>query len=339
MFHKIQIKVISSLLVALSLTIQFSSIAQQHAPLKIAFGSCNKHDLPQPLWKPILQDAPEVFVWLGDNIYGDTPDMNLLKSKYDAQNAIPDYQLLKSRSKIIGVWDDHDFGINDGGKFFAQKEQSMQLMLNFLDEPKSSPRRNQNGVYASYEFGEDDQKIKIILLDARYNRDTLMVVDKVYQPNHEGSILGEEQWLWLEKELQNSTAKVHLIACGIQFIPTEHPFEKWENFPKERKKLFDLIAQSKVKNPVLISGDRHIAEISKLQDHHFPKGIYEVTSSGMTHVWRNYREEYNPYRVGNLIASLHYGIAVMDWQNNLMTLQIKGEQGQVYLEQKIEILP
>lgn len=316
---------------------QFSSIAQESSVQKIAFGSCNKHDLPQLLWAPILKDNPEVFIWLGDNIYGDTHDMSLLKSKYDAQNSIPEYQQLKSGSTVIGVWDDHDYGINDGGRFYTQKKESMQLMLDFLDEPKNSPRRNQSGVYSSYVFGEGNQMVKVILLDTRYNRDTLLVVDKVYQPNNEGTLLGEEQWRWLEQELFNSTAKVNLIASGIQFIPTEHPFEKWENFPHERKRLFDLITNSKVKNPVLISGDRHIAEISRLQDDNFPEGIYEVTSSGLTHVWKNYKEEYNPYRVGNLIASLHYGLAIFDWENNNLLIQVKGKEGQVYLEQKIEL--
>ncbi|MGY6522555.1 MAG: alkaline phosphatase D family protein [Mongoliitalea sp.] len=325
------------LIILIALSIQLNGNAQTQPIHKIAFGSCNKHDLPQPLWKPILKDQPQVFMWLGDNVYGDTHDMNLLQSKYEAQRAIPAYQELVRKSEIIGTWDDHDFGINDGGKYYAQKKESMQLMLDFLDEPKESPRRKQQGVYASYEYGEKGKRVKVILLDTRYNRDTLVTIERVYQPNLEGSLLGEEQWKWLEEELKGSTAQVHLIASGIQFIPTEHPYEKWENFPKEREKLLKLIAESRVKNPILISGDRHIAEISKWQDDDFPNGIFEITSSGMTHVWKSYREEYNPYRVGNLIASLHYGLASFDWEAQSILLQIKGEQGQVYLEQVVKM--
>lgn len=326
------------ILIIVSLLTTQRSFAQKSDVLTIAFGSCNKHDLPQPLWSPILAENPEVFMWLGDNVYGDTPDMALLKRKYDSQLMHPDYRKVREKTKVIGIWDDHDYGINDGGKYFAQKETSMQLMLDFLEEPKDSPRRKQQGgAYAAHEFGEGESKVKVILLDTRFNRDTLMVVDKVYQPNLTGSLLGEEQWIWLEKELKNSTAKVHLIASGIQMIPTEHPYEKWENFPLEREKLLRLLSQNNVKNPVLISGDRHIAEISKWQSKDFPEGLYEVTSSGMTHVWKTFREEYNPYRVGNLIASLHYGLARIDWSRKEMTFQIKGEKGQVYLEQKLSI--
>ncbi|ERM84525.1 hypothetical protein P872_24205 [Rhodonellum psychrophilum GCM71 = DSM 17998] len=257
----------------------------------INFGSCNKHDLPQPLWNPILRDSPDVWIWLGDNIYGDTHDMVLLESKYDVQSSIPEYQKLKESSHIIGVWDDHDYGINDGGVHYMQKKESQKIMLDFLGEPSTSPRRNQEGVYASYDYGIGENKIKVILLDTRYHRDTLLKEDKMYIPNEEGSLLGDAQWSWLENELKTSDAAVHLIAGGIQFIPTEHPFEKWENFPKERQRLLNLIASSKTKNPVLLSGDRHIAEVSLLKDARFPAGLYEITSSGLTHTWKEYREE------------------------------------------------
>ncbi|GAB2633528.1 alkaline phosphatase D family protein [Belliella aquatica] len=322
----------------LLLLLNFQQNVEAQQITKIAFGSCNKHDLPQPLWNPIQEDKPEVFIWLGDNVYGDTHNMELLESKYNTQKAIPAYQKLKENTQVIGVWDDHDYGINDGGKFYSQRVKSMQLMLDFLDEPKDSPRRKQQGVYASYEYGTGEESVKVFLLDARYNRDTLYREEGVYLTNLEGSMLGEEQWAWLESELKNSKAKVNIISSGIQFIPTEHPYEKWDNFPKERERLFDLIHTSGVKNPVLISGDRHIAEVSRLKDKRFPNGLYEITSSGMTHVWKTYKEEYNPYRVGGLIASLHYGMANFEWNKNQMTYQIKGDKGQVYLEQVINLL-
>lgn len=329
-----------NLLLAL-VTCFFSSVevcfAQQstHIIEKLAFGSCNKHDLPQPIWNPIINDSPDLFLWLGDNVYGDTDNMELLKSKYEAQNQQHDYKRLKLHTPVIGIWDDHDYGINDGGKFYAQKRESQQLMLDFLGEPANSPRRKQEGAYASYTYGVGENSIKIFLLDTRYHRDTLHVINKVYQHNHEGTMLGEEQWKWLEEELRNSKAAVNIIASGIQFIPTEHPHEKWANFPKERQRLLQLIATTNVKNPLLMSGDRHIAEISLLKNDDFPKGLYEVTSSGLTHTWKEYKEEYNPYRQGKLIAALHYGLLEIDWENRILNLKIKGTEGQVFLEQEI----
>ncbi|RZS97960.1 alkaline phosphatase D family protein [Cecembia calidifontis] len=303
----------------------------------ISFGSCNKHDLPQPLWNSIIADDPDIWIWLGDIIYGDTHEMALLNEKYSQQKDLIDYRRLRLNTSVIGIWDDHDYGINDGGKYYGKKKESQQILLDFLDEPKDSPRRKQEGAYASYTYGIGENSIKVILLDTRYHRDTLFRESGKYLPNLNGTILGEEQWNWLERELKNSTARINIIASGIQIIPTEHPFEKWANFPNERERLLDLIANSKVKNPILLSGDRHIAEISQLKDKRFPLGIVEITSSGMTHTWSSYREEYNPYRIGNLIASLHYGTLKLDWENEWMTFYIKGEQGQIYLEQRIPI--
>lgn len=314
-----------------------TQVSTGESELQIAFGSCNKHDSPQPLWSAINSDEPDLWVWLGDNVYGDTPDMDLLASKYQAQNQISGYMTLKEKTPIIGIWDDHDYGINDGGKEFAQKEASQQILLDFLEVPQDAPERKREGAYSSHLIGEGPDLVKIILLDARYFRDILQRIDRVYQPNLDGTILGEAQWEWLEKELSDGKARVTLIGSGIQMLPTEHAYEKWANFPKERERLLDLLASTQVKNPVLLSGDRHIAEIMKLEDSRFPDGLYEITSSGLTHTWSTINEEPNQYRVSDLIAKLNYGLASFDWAAGEMTLQIKGEKGEIYEQQTIQI--
>ena len=149
--------------------------------------------------------------------------------------------------------------------------------------------------------------------------------------------MGDDQWKWLENELKTSTARVNFIVSGIQILPTEHAYEKWANFPQEREKLLNLIANSAVQNPILLSGDRHIAEIMKWVDSRFPKGIYEVTSSGLTHTWSGLAEEKNSYRVSDLVAKLNYGLANFDWDKDVVLLEIKGENGHVYAQQTIPL--
>lgn len=301
----------------------------------IAFGSCNRQNRPQPLWQPIISEQPDIWIWMGDNIYGDTPNMDTLQAKYEMQNQVPDYQALKAKTPIIGVWDDHDFGINDGGKHYAQKKESRNLMFDFLGVPANAPERKREGGYSSHLIGRGGNLVKIILLDARYFRDTLERIDKVYQINQNGEVLGEAQWKWLEEELKTSPAKINLISSGIQILPTEHAFEKWANFPKERKRLLNLIAKSGAKTPVLLSGDRHIAEVMKLTDSRFPNGIYEITSSGLTHTWSEILPEPNQYRIGQLIAKLNYGLALIDWKKQEVTFQIKGENGVILATQVV----
>ena len=317
---------------------QVVSIQAQDKRLdRMAFGSCNRQDAPQPLWKPILADRPDLWIWMGDNIYGDSPVMDTLRAKYERQNAVVEYQLLKASTPIIGVWDDHDYGINDGGKYFAQKKESRDLMFDFLDVPAGSPDRQREGGYSAYTFGEGDQQVKVILLDGRYFRDSLSRVDRVYQINARGQILGDAQWKWLENELRTSTSRINFIVSGIQILPTEHAYEKWANFPQERERLLNLIARSGVQNPILMSGDRHIAEIMKLEDARFPAGLYEVTSSGLTHTWNGIAEEKNSLRVSDLIAQLNYGLATFDWEKEAVLVEIKGENGILHAKQVIPI--
>jgi alkaline phosphatase D len=311
--------------------------AQQSKFSRMAFGSCNRQDAPQPLWKPILADHPDLWVWMGDNIYGDSPVMDTLRAKYARQNANVDYQFLKASTPLIGIWDDHDYGINDGGKHFAQKKASRDVMFDFLGVPADAPERKREGAYSSHTFGEGEQHVKVILLDGRYFRDTLSRVNRVYQINPSGQILGDTQWKWLENELKTSTARVNFIVSGIQFLPTEHAYEKWANFPKEREKLLNLIASSGVQNPILLSGDRHIAEIMKLVDARFPKGLFEVTASGLTHTWSGMAEEKNSLRVSGLIAQLNYGLASFDWAKDEVLIEIKGENGHIHAQQTIPL--
>jgi alkaline phosphatase D len=304
---------------------------------KMAFGSCNRQDAPQPLWKPILADHPDLWVWMGDNIYGDSRNMDTLSAKYARQNANPDYQVLKASTPLIGIWDDHDYGINDGGKNYAQKKASRDLMFDFLNVPLDAPERKREGGYSAHTYGAGEHQVKVILLDGRYFRDTLSRVNRVYQINATGQILGDAQWKWLENELKTSTARVNFIVSGIQFLPTEHAYEKWANFPQEREKLLNLIASSGVQNPILLSGDRHIAEIMKLVDSRFPNGLYEVTASGLTHTWSGIAEEKNSLRVSNLIAQLNYGLATFDWAKGEVLVEIKGENGHIHAQQTIPL--
>src|SRR5690606_11168750 len=120
----------------------------------IAFGSCNRQAERQPLWHPILQHNPDLWIWLGDNIYADTHEMQAMEAMYRLQKSLPEYQALYGTVPVIGTWDDHDYGINDGGKYYAKKQESRDLMLDFLDVSQDAPIRGREGGYTSYTFGK-----------------------------------------------------------------------------------------------------------------------------------------------------------------------------------------
>lgn len=219
---------------------------KKEGTFRIAFGSCSKTTLPQPLWKLIINSKPDVWIWLGDIIYADTEDMQAMKEMYELQLKQEDYTELRKNVPIIGVWDDHDYGMNDGHKDYRKRRESQQLLLDFLGEPADSLRRKQEGVYWSYSYGEGDRQVKVILLDTRYHSDP---------PGEQSDLLGEAQWRWLENELRTSKAQVNILASSIQVISEEHKYEKWANYPASHRRLFSLLAETKPKGLVILSGD------------------------------------------------------------------------------------
>jgi alkaline phosphatase D len=290
------------------------SLAQQEKQqdtVIIAFGSCSRQENPDQRWDDILQNKPDLWIWLGDNIYGDSHNMDVLRSKYNYQKKNPGYQrLLHSNTRIAGTWDDHDYGINDGGKNYPMKDASKSLMISFLDIDKDNPVNNHKGVYQSYNFNFNHFSFRLILLDTRYFRDTIYrnSENKAYMPNKKGTILGEEQWVWLENEIKESRSEFIIIGSSIQVIPMEHPSEKWANFPKERKRLLTLIQKYPDKKFLIISGDRHVAEISRIKLNGLDYPLYDFTSSGLTHTIQAGLKEPNRYRIGNRIISKNFGL-------------------------------
>ena len=180
------------------------------------------------------------------------------------------------------------------------------MFLNFWGEPVGSPRWKRSGIYDAKTFGPKGKRIQVILLDTKYNRspfkpDPMPREERLKAGKVGGYIqdtdptkihLGEEQWAWLEEELKKP-AEVRLLASSIQVIPNQKGMDEWGNFPLERQRLFDLIKKTQANGVVLLSGNVHFAEISKLED----GSLFELTSSGMTHVNETYANAVNKYRV------------------------------------------
>ena len=303
----------------------------------VAFGSCSRQYFDQPIWLQVLKNDPDLWIWLGDIIYSDTEDMDQKKSDYQEAKLKPEYQQFIKHTPVVAVWDDHDFGANDAGSEYPKKKQSRDLLFEFLDLDKSDRRWSREGAYASYEFGEDSKKVKLILLDSRYFRDAIIKKQGVYVPNYEGDILGEKQWEWFENELQTNQAEITIIGNGIQFISEEHKYEKWANFPKSRERLFDLLNKYYRKNIVLISGDRHIAEISSVQIGEESK-LYEVTSSGLTHSFESMISEPNKHRISKLINSKNFALLKFDWSEpgGRITVEVRGDNNELLVHQNLE---
>ena len=299
-------------------------------PTRIAFGSCNDVKKPQVLWEQIAGLEPTAFVWLGDIVYADTQDIAVMRRSYDELKALSAYVALTQKTRVIGTWDDHDYGGDDAGKEYPKRAESQQALLDFLDEPQDSARRTQAGVYTTVDLGTDPYRVRVILLDTRFNRD---------QPGPASDILGEEQWAWLRAQLEGSTAAVHILASSIQVLPEQHGFEKWANFPSAKARLLALLDELSPRNMVVISGDRHFAELSKLERGPGKAPLYDLTSSSLSKPWTKAPQELNRYRVGDVVWDVNFGLIEIDWSaaEPAIHLQIQSRNGAIGIDQLIPL--
>jgi hypothetical protein len=298
-------------------------------------------------------------------------------------NATIGYSSFQPPLGIYGTWDDHDYGGNDMGNDLSQKQERKAAFFDFLGIAPPSPARE--GVYTSVEWGESPRKVKAILLDTRWFREGHCIpsmahvlplgtavacttrfltaslrLDKLIKwifgkDCASSQLLGEDQWNWLEQELESSDAQIHIIASSIQVLTTNPVFESWGHFPNEKRRLVQLMDKySSQKGPiVLLSGDVHHAELSGLRSPSFveeeqnPSPLLqesrkasvarraannnnwmEVTSSGLTHdcsqpklygkACQPILQAYTAHRLfeDSVFIGRNYGVLRVDWNDD-----------------------
>lgn len=283
----------------------------------IAFGSCNHSHLKQPMWSVIDSHQPDLFLWTGDVIYADTIDPQEMKRKYRQQLSVSDYKKFSGKYPVIGIWDDHDFGANNGGKEYPIRAQSQHQFLNFLGEPENSPRRRQQGIYTSYTYGSGKRSVKLILLDTRYHRER--------PGTGRADLLGEVQWQWLENEIKNSTATINFIVSGVSVLSDQIPFaEEWNDFKWSRKRLFKLIDQYQLPGVIFLTGDRHFS--SHLKESVKGREFHEFMSSGLTHYMNRKRvSQVFKYYYGteNSYFGLNFSLLDIHWDRDPVQLSYR----------------
>eukprot|EP01083_Nonionella_stella_P208779 757426_1 len=295
---------------------------------RILFGSCSRSYLPQPLWPSIISRNPDVWIWSGDIVYHDRPYVNRLGSlfglmlpqfvyhntfmwifgatalnhpeyyAYNFQHHLnhPGYkQLLTNNTtctKIIGIWDDHDYGEDDGDHTNPNKHEAKQALLSFLSVPNDDPRRSRNGMYSFHSYAFDALTIDIYLLDVRWFVDIRNEI-----------LFGDEQWTWLRHKIKERTAlnqsNISMFVSGVQMLPFYRGYwtQAWSGKSNsDRIKFIENVLTLNVSNPVFISGDVHWAEQMRYNCYNAArneyKSLYETTSSGLTHSWSHTYPKY-----------------------------------------------
>lgn len=302
---------------------------------RLGFGSCMDQKRPQPMWDAVLGARCDLFVFGGDNVYVDTPPTpQAIRRAYAQAAELPGLARVRAAVAHLAIWDDNDYGPNDGDASFADKQFSKDAFLEFWRVPADDPRRTRPGLYHAQVFGPPGRRVQVILLDGRWFRSPWQRTDRRDAPGRERylpdtdptkTLLGDTQWDWLEQQLREP-AQLRFIVSGIQVLARGHGWECWALMPHERQRLFDTIARTQAGGVVLLSGDRHFGAFYR-ETEGTPWPLVEMTASGFTHTFAGVREA-GPNRIGDPFTALHFGTADIDWERRGLRLALVGADGE-----------
>lgn len=263
-------------------------------------------------------------IWGGDNIYlreADWDSKTGILHRYTHSRSIKEMQPLLAKTQNFAIWDDHDFGPNDGDRSFYNKNLTLQAFKDFWANKSYGMNPEQNeGNYSTFNWGD----AQFFLLDDRFFK----------SPNDrktgERTILGNAQFEWLIDALASSNAPFKIICIGGQVISNAARFENYATYPEEREKLLKEIEANKIKGVLFISGDRHFTELSKLERNGtYP--LYDWTVSPLTSGSSDsYKKDNNTNQVtGSTFAENCFGTILFSGnkENRQMKLTLFNKEG------------
>jgi alkaline phosphatase D len=303
---------------------------------RIAFGSCLHQSQPQPIWRPVIEAKPQLFLMLGDNVYGDVSDASLkeLKAAYALQAAQPELAAAREKMPFLATWDDHDYGLNDASAAFPHKGAAREHFAAFWDIPPAELPGE--GVYRARVIGPPGKRVQVILLDLRTFRSAfaeMSAAERIaalsigkYKPDTTAgkTMLGDAQWAWLEQQLK-VPAEIRIVASSIQLLAEAHGWERWGHLPVERERLLKLIATTGAKGVIVVSGDRHRAAIYK-HTQGLPYPLYDITSSSLN-ISRAGGEPEDAGRISSVLAEDNFGLITIDWERRRLRAELKRLSG------------
>lgn len=318
---------------------------------RLAFGSCEHQSRPQTFWNTIGDADPQLFLMIGDNVYGDLlwdggADLATLRAAYAKLAGSTEFQAFRSMVPMMEVWDDHDFGFNDGGSAFAFRHWSETIFEQFWNAGDSV--RSRPGVHDSAMFGVEGKRLQVILLDTRFFRSPFRLlpagakgaVPGPYRPDDTPGLemLGEAQWAWLQQELAKP-ADFRIIASSIQVVTDAHAYESWRLLPRERDRLYRAIGSRAGGGVLLLSGDRHRGAIYSATPAALGGELWEFTSSSLNlplAMGDTSADEPDPARRTGLYADPNFGMIDIDWASHRLTLSLMNASGGLIARQKVD---
>ncbi|MFT4705727.1 MAG: alkaline phosphatase D [Bradymonadia bacterium] len=296
--------------------------------VRAALGSClyvndTAYDRPNNAYgggfeilNAIASADPTYMLWLGDNVYlreVDWTSRAMMAYRYTHDRALDLLQPLLANVHHYAGWDDHDFGPNNSNRSFPFRAASLELFELFWANPTYG-QPDLSGTFTQFAWGD----VEVFVLDDRYHRtaNDAPVEDRI--------MFGDQQIDWLLDALASSYAPFKLVVGGNQILNPNSAYEGLIHVPHEYERMLDGIAAREVSGVMFLSGDRHHAELIRIErEGLYP--LYELTTSPLTAGAGDARHELeNEARVeGTLVAGTrNFGILEVTGARNDRTLRM-----------------
>ena len=308
---------------------------QDESKLKVAVVSCMSDFDPNhfKIWDVLSAKNPEYLLMIGDNVYADqasassyqATDPEIIWNRYvDSRLRLPFY----FQQKLIPVhalWDDHDYGQNNGNQTYKHKEASFEIFNSFFAQDLSNDDWTKGlGVGGLLNLGD----FNLYFLDGRSFR----------SPDKAGSHLGLDQSAWFYSKLREEKTP-SLVVKGDQFFGGHHRYESFEGSHPENFQQF-VTELKQIPTPfVFVSGDRHLSEIMQFPRSLFGRPSFEITSSPLHSVTFGHQEEPNPWRVVGEKDRVNFTIIDNLAKDNHWFLDIEnyGENGDLHFRRELAV--
>jgi len=289
----------------------------QQAKFTVGFGGGARY-VPkhEHMWDTIASFRPDAFLFLGDNIYPDMPELrNMQRLYYYRRHLRKEFRRMCASSAIYAIWDDHDFGDNDcaGGPETFKPDWKLPVWKVFTENwinPYYGGGAKQPGCWFDFSIGDVD----FFMTDGRY-----------YRSYKDGTMLGPVQKKWLLGKLAASKATFKVIASGTLWTETADKGGKdsWWGVKGEREEIFSLIDTKKIGGVILLSADRHRTDVYRIKR---PNGytLYEFETSKLTnnHTHKTKRQAVFSYNKGNFFGLLTFDLTKADPQMTFACITI-----------------
>ena len=181
---------------------------------RIVLGSRAQTGLSQSFWHAASATYPELFIFAGDSVGSDLHkislddpygDLSALHQAYADFARLDGFQQLREATAVHAIR--HDDDVDAGDVTGVSNAFAKHIFLDFWGAAENDPRRNRSALYSSRNYGPAAQRVQVIMLDVQSARVP-------------GSLLGDEQWRWLEAELEKP-AELRLIVSSTEIMAAQ----------------------------------------------------------------------------------------------------------------------